>query len=60
MYNTIQLHCILLCIIYVICIFTSWTVRGLNPVVGGEIFCTRPALGPTQPPTQWVPGLSRE
>jgi hypothetical protein len=38
----------------------GWTVRGLNPG-GDEIFRTRPdsALGLTQPPVQWVPGLSR-
>ena len=33
---------------------TGWTVRGSNPG-GGE----RPTLGRTQPPIQWVPGLSR-
>jgi hypothetical protein len=39
---------------------TSWTVRGSNPGVG-EIFCTCSdwTRGPTQPPVQWVPGLSR-
>ena len=36
---------------------TGWTVRGSNPG-GSEIF-HRPALRPTQPPVQWVPGLSR-
>jgi hypothetical protein len=39
---------------------TGWKVRGSNPG-GGEIFRTRPDRlpRPTQPPVQWIMGLSR-
>jgi hypothetical protein len=45
------------------CLTTGWTTgrSGFDPRQGQRIFplssVSRPALGPTQPPVQWVPGV---
>jgi hypothetical protein len=45
------------------CLSTGWTTgrSGFDPRQGERIFplssVSRPALGPTQPPVQWVPGV---
>jgi hypothetical protein len=42
---------------------TSWTIGVRSPAGAKDFFplasVSRPALGPTQPPVQWVPGVKR-
>jgi hypothetical protein len=38
---------------------TGWTVWESNPGGGKNFYPSRLDLAPTQPPVQWVPGLSR-
>jgi hypothetical protein len=41
-------------------IATGWTIQGSNPGRGQDFsHSSGPALGLTQPPIQWVPGLYR-
>jgi hypothetical protein len=45
--------------VIVILILYYFYIRGSNPGKGGIFRPPRPAQRPTQPPVQWVPGLSR-
>jgi hypothetical protein len=44
------------------CLTTGWTIRVRSPTEAEDFsssLASRPALGPTQPPVQWVPWVKR-